>query len=85
MSLFLKGRERERDEVEERLQKWRVCPSSRASSPREERRNFKADKQEVCIIPLVPEEGREGRERETETETRKAGGRQALALGKPHV
>ena len=31
-------------------------------SPREERRNFKADKQEVCIIPLVPEEeGSEGR------------------------
>ena len=29
-------------------------------SPREERRNFKADKQEVCIIPLVPEEGSEG-------------------------
>ena len=27
--------------------------------PREERRNFKADKQEVCIIPLVPEEGGE--------------------------
>ena len=55
------------------------------AAPRDERRNFKADKQEVCIIPLVPEEGREGRERETETEPRKAGGRQALALGKPHV
>ena len=59
--LFLKrrGRDRER-EVEERLQKWRVCPSS---LPREERRNFKADKQEVCIIPLVPEEGSEGMKR----------------------
>ena len=34
------------------------------AAPRDERRNFKADKQEVCIIPLVPEEGREGRERE---------------------
>ena len=57
------------------------------AAPRDERRNFKADKQEVCIIPLVPEEGRkEGRaERERDKEGSQAGGRQALALGKPHV
>ena len=68
-----------------------VRPSVHLAAPREERQNFKADKQEVCIIPLVPEEeetrqekeregrdgtGRDGRERQV--------GRQAPCLSSAH-
>ena len=41
-------------------------PSVHLAAPREERQNFKADKQEVCIIPLVPEEEETRQEKERE-------------------